>query len=295
MRTFWALPLCFENVLMCLLALMSLTGRVIAYCARIRSVRANTIHGATLLLHDLHCHFHFLQHELKWVIQMCTAKGQVFREEDWQQGWLSLQKSDDILTAADTYMLYLNEKPKVEMYYQEYDPLGTGLIDKVSVIKVITQMNGGEMPTQQEVRLQATAKSVKMRHARATALDKYAKRESNRLPYVQQVDVVLQHADINGDGMFNKPELVRGIALWCVPVRLPLPSRLRKPLLSPEPPLRASGRSGEVADLQLGPAGVFCFPCLLPEAANATAACCNRACPGMRAASCPLWIDRTLR
>ena len=108
--------------------------------------------------------------------------------------------------------------------------------------------------------------------------------------------MVIQHADINGDGMFNKPELVRGIALWCVPVRLPLPSRLRKPLLSPEPPLRASGRSGEVADLQLGPAGVFCFPCLLPEAVNATAACCNRACrPGMRAASCPLWIDRTLR
>ena len=71
--------------------------------------------------------------------------------------------------------------------------------------------------------------------------------------------MVIQHADINGDGMFNKPELVRGIALWCVPVRLPLPSRLRKPLLSPEPPLRASGRSGEVADLQLGPAGVFLF------------------------------------
>ena len=161
MRTFWALPLCFENVLMCLLALMSLTGRVIAYCARIRSVRANTIHGATLLLHDLHCHFHFLQHELKWVIQMCTAKGQVFREEDWQQGRLSLQKSDDIVTAADTYMLYLTEKPKLEMYYQEYDPLGTGHIDKGSVIKVITQMNGGEMPTQQEVRLQATAKDCK--------------------------------------------------------------------------------------------------------------------------------------
>ena len=77
--------------------------------------------------------------------------------------------------------------------------------------------------------------------------------------------MVIQHADINGDGMFNKPELVRGIALWCVPVRLPLPSRLRKPLLSPEPPLRASGRSGEVADLQLGPAGYSVF-----------LACCQR-------------------
>ncbi len=55
-------------------------------------------------------------------------------------------------------MLYLHDKPKVEMYYQQYDPLGTGRIEKDSVIKVITQMNGGEVPTQHEVRPESTAK-----------------------------------------------------------------------------------------------------------------------------------------
>ena len=87
---------------------------------------------------------------------MCTdeGKGQVFCAEDWQAGRMSLQKSGDISTAADTFLLYLKDKPKIDTYYKEHDPLGTGHIDKDSVIKVITQMNGGVMPTQTEVRPQ---------------------------------------------------------------------------------------------------------------------------------------------
>ena len=85
--------------------------------------------------------------EVKWVIQMCTPERQLFNGE-WVRGELQLQ-GVALYKASSAWRAYTQSVDEIEKYYSEFDPLGTGALDKQALTQLLTKLNDGITPDEE--------------------------------------------------------------------------------------------------------------------------------------------------
>jgi len=91
-------------------------------------------------------------------------------------------KPEDFSRAIDAFLSYRECKDEIEGIFQKYDVDKSGSLDKGQLTNLLTELNEGAEPTGEEV------------------------------------DWVIKHADVIGNGAISKPELAKAISVWYVHV-----------------------------------------------------------------------------
>mmetsp|Transcript_55268 Transcript_55268/g.129341 ORF Transcript_55268/g.129341 Transcript_55268/m.129341 type:complete len:190 (+) Transcript_55268:196-765(+) len=84
--------------------------------------------------------------------------------------------------ALEAWMSYNECKSEIETVFDKFDSDKSGGLDREQLRNLLTELNGGEAPNSQEV------------------------------------DFVLMHADVIGNGVVTKPELAKAVSVWYVHV-----------------------------------------------------------------------------
>eukprot|EP00293_Proteomonas_sulcata_P012542 CAMPEP_0184304128 /NCGR_PEP_ID=MMETSP1049-20130417/13731_1 /TAXON_ID=77928 /ORGANISM="Proteomonas sulcata, Strain CCMP704" /LENGTH=208 /DNA_ID=CAMNT_0026615871 /DNA_START=59 /DNA_END=685 /DNA_ORIENTATION=+ len=91
---------------------------------------------------------------------------------------------DNFSAAAEAWLSYRESKSEIDAIFNKYDTDSSGCLDKAQLKNLLTELNAGDEP----------------------------------LP--EELDWVLQNADVIGDGVINKPELAKAISVWYVHVQM---------------------------------------------------------------------------
>ena len=114
--------------------------------------------------------------ELKWIIQLSTPDHQAF-DGEWVRGEMQLE-GVGLETAAKCWLCYTETVAFIDPAFTEFDTDGTGDLNREQLSKVLCRLNDDLEPSRDDL------------------------------------DFVMSKADVIGDGLIHKPELVQAISIW---------------------------------------------------------------------------------